>query len=77
MDVIVRPRLQRESWSLYWKESTNTETVCLEDLSLTLEPNSTVSDLLTAVGERLGWQPSTSLTRLEGFKAPWERVICR
>ncbi|EFJ44605.1 hypothetical protein VOLCADRAFT_95260 [Volvox carteri f. nagariensis] len=35
----------------------------------------TVADLLAESTAALGWQPAASLNRLEGFTAPWERVL--
>lgn len=40
--VNVRPRIQKETWSLYWKESMNTETDCLEDFSMTVDDSSSI-----------------------------------
>ncbi|KXZ41739.1 hypothetical protein GPECTOR_299g809 [Gonium pectorale] len=36
MRVLVKPRLQVENWSLYWKESLKTSTECLEPIELDL-----------------------------------------
>jgi hypothetical protein len=32
--LTVRPRLQRETWSLYWREAMATQTTCAEDVAL-------------------------------------------
>ncbi|KAG2424405.1 hypothetical protein HXX76_014614 [Chlamydomonas incerta] len=37
----------------------------------------TVADLLTAHAVAQGWPPATALVRLDGFGAPWERVLLR
>ncbi|PNH10820.1 hypothetical protein TSOC_002359 [Tetrabaena socialis] len=76
MKVLVQPRLQVESWSLYWKESLKTSTQCLEPLELDLPgEGATASELLQAHAQAQSWQPASSLLRLEGFGAPWERVL--
>lgn len=65
--VRVRPRLQRERWSLYWKETMATQTELLDDITLDLDPSSaTGADLLSAVAKQLGWQPVDELLALEG-----------
>lgn len=45
ISLTLRPRLQRDKWSLYWKESMETKTICLEDLPLDVELDSTIEDL--------------------------------
>lgn len=77
MDVVIQPRIQNETWSLYWKESMKTNTVCLDKLTLTLDPSSSVQDLLKLVAETLKWRPTDTIPKLEGFKGPWERVLCK
>ncbi|PNW80252.1 hypothetical protein CHLRE_08g384050v5 [Chlamydomonas reinhardtii] len=37
----------------------------------------TVADLLAAHAAAQGWPPATALVRLDGFTAPWERVLLR
>jgi len=34
LTLTVRPRLQRETWSLYWRETMATETTCAADVAL-------------------------------------------
>lgn len=34
LTLTVRPRLQRETWSLYWREAMATETACAPDVAL-------------------------------------------
>lgn len=34
--ITVRPRLQTETWSLYWRESMATETECMPDVKLSI-----------------------------------------
>lgn len=76
--LTVHPRLQRERWSLYWKETMATTTDLLDDLALDLDPvTATPADVLAAAAAALGWAPADSLLALEGFEGPWERVLYR
>jgi hypothetical protein len=51
MQITVQPRIQRETWSLYWKEPTKTDTQCLQAVTLTVEDpdSSTVAALMDKV----------------------------
>ncbi|KAL4430375.1 hypothetical protein ABPG77_002181 [Micractinium sp. CCAP 211/92] len=71
----VQPRVQRDKWSLYWKESMATVTDLLEELSLEVAPEATAEEVLKTVAEKEGWQPADTLLRLEGFNDPWERLL--
>lgn len=74
--VTVRPRVQNDKWSLYWKESMSTKTDELEDLEIKVDAASmTVKDLLAKVAELQKWEPVDQLLRLEGFTDPWERAV--
>lgn len=73
--ITVKPRQQIETWSLYWKESLNTKTSCLPEISLEIEENETLAQLMSLAARRLGWQPVEHLSRLPGFVSPFERVI--
>ncbi|GMH44129.1 hypothetical protein BSKO_12063 [Bryopsis sp. KO-2023] len=75
LTFIVNPRVQKETWSLYWKESMTTETVCLDPCTITVDQSTSVADLQAEVAKKLGWAPVSSLLRLEGFDEPWERSI--
>jgi hypothetical protein len=78
--VTVRPRLQRESWSLYWRESMATETAMLPDVDVAvsgLPPDATVRDALAAAAAKCGWPAASALVRLEGFELPFERCLVR
>ena len=72
MKVQVKPRLQKDKWSLYWKTSMCTKTELLDALDLELPDAATVAQLKAAVCEALGWSPVGGLLRLEGFEEPWE-----
>jgi hypothetical protein len=63
----VRPRLQEETWSLYWKEPMRTDTRCLPDVEAAAEAGETLQQLLSRVAATLGWAPADRLLRLEGF----------
>eukprot|EP00803_Ostreobium_quekettii_P009568 evm.model.scf_3075.1 EVM.evm.TU.scf_3075.1 scf_3075:1507-2152(-) len=73
MKLTIQPRIQKETWSLYWKESMNTETQCLEPYTLDVDSSMTVRELQADAAKRLGWQPVGELLRLEGFSDSWER----
>lgn len=74
--LTIRPRIQKDKWSLYWKESMSTKTDCLDELKLKVDPAATTPDqLLALVAKEKGWSSSQDLLRLEGFNDPWERVI--
>lgn len=79
MRVTVRPRLQVEDWSLYWKESMRTTTTVLDDIEdLDVPDGATASDLAALAAARLGWRPIArheAATRLEGFEGPMERCL--
>ncbi|GAB4815961.1 hypothetical protein N2152v2_003007 [Parachlorella kessleri] len=77
MQITVRPRVQKDLWSLYWKESmeTKTKTELLEDLTMDVQANATAAEVLKTIAEKQGWQPVDTLQRLEGFSDPWERAV--
>merc|ERR1711977_375754 len=71
ISVTVQPRVQREKWSLYWKESMMTKTDLLDPIVLKVDEKSTkVEDLLQMVSARMSWPPKADLLRLEGFEEP-------
>jgi len=72
----IRPRIQKDKWSLYWKESMSTKTEELKDIVIEVDPASTTAaELLKKVAEASGWAHADTLLRLEGFEDPWERAI--
>jgi hypothetical protein len=74
--LTVRPRIQKDKWSLYWKESMSTKTEELKDIVIEVDPASTTAaELLKRVAEASGWAQADTLLRLEGFEDPWERAI--
>ena len=75
--VTVRPRVQRERWSLYWKETMATATDLLDEVVLEdVSPDSaTPADLLKQLAKWQGWPATEELLSLEGFEGPWERVL--
>lgn len=72
MKLLLKPRLQKDKWSLYWKTSMATKTEILDPFELELAPDTSVAALKAAVGKALGWPPTAELLRLEGFEEPWE-----
>lgn len=78
MSIVVQPRIQTETWSLYWKESMRTATFCLAPITLKgLAADSTVADLQSKAAQQLKWPDVGTLLPLEGFSGPWERSICK
>ncbi|CAG9463551.1 unnamed protein product [Pedinophyceae sp. YPF-701] len=75
MRVTVRPAVERQRFSLYWKEVMQTATDLLEPVEVEIDDAGTVKDLRDAVASKLGWQPAGELLRLEGFTEPWEKTI--
>jgi len=74
--VTVKRRIQKDKWSLYWKESMSTKTEELDDITVKVDPDSmTVKELLGKVALDSKWAPVDSLLRLDGFTDPWERAI--
>ena len=72
MKVLIKPRIQKDKWSLYWKTSMNTKTELLDEFELELDAGASVAALKAAVSRALGWPPVEGLLRLEGFVEPWE-----
>lgn len=76
MKVLIKPRLQKDKWSLYWKTSMATRTHALDPLSLDVDPTSVTGKQLRAlVAKEVGFTPERDLCRLEGFVEPWE-LMC-
>ena len=75
MRLTIRPRIQRDKWSLYWKESMATKTDNLDDLTIDIDDKATPAQLLKTVAQKQQWQPVEELLPLEGFSEPWERLI--
>jgi ubiquitin len=74
--LTVKRRIQKDKWSLYWKESMSTKTDELDDMVLKVDPESlTVKELMTMVAQESKWDPVDSLLRLDGFEDPWERAL--
>lgn len=74
--LTIRPRVQKDKWSLYWKESMATKTEQLAEITLQVDPATTTpGDVLAQVAAAQGWAPPDSLLRLEGFEDPWERAL--
>ena len=68
----IKPRLQKDKWSLYWKTSMATQTFSLDEFDLDVPVTTTAKELKALVAKELGLAPVTSLLRLEGFEEPWE-----
>lgn len=74
--LTIRRRIQKDKWSLYWKESMSTKTEELDDMVLKVDPETlTVQELMSRVSQESKWAPVDSLLRLDGFEDPWERAI--
>uniref|UniRef100_A0A7R9VCU7 Uncharacterized protein n=1 Tax=Chlamydomonas euryale TaxID=1486919 RepID=A0A7R9VCU7_9CHLO len=77
--LVLRPRLETVSHSLWWKEALEVATTPLPDMPLDdgelgIEQRP-LSALLSAAAVRLGWPPVGQLLRLDGFDQPWERAL--
>lgn len=72
MRILVKPVVQKDKWSLYWKTSMVTKTETLDEFELNVEPTTTAKELKARIASELGWQPVEELLRLEGFVEPWE-----
>ena len=72
MKVLIRPRIQKDKWSLYWKTSMITKTELLDEFELDVEASATAAQVKAQVAALLGWPPVGGLLRLEGFEEPWE-----
>merc|ERR1719248_479023 len=71
ISLTVQPRVQREKWSLYWKESMMTKTDVLDPVVLSVDENKTkVGDVLQMVSTRMSWPAKQELLRLEGSRSP-------
>ncbi|CAL6433594.1 unnamed protein product [Bathycoccus prasinos] len=71
----IKPRLQKEKWSLYWKCSMATRTVYLDEFDLDVDiAKTTARELKKMIAERVGLPPVAELFRLEGFQEPWELI---
>lgn len=76
VQITVRPRIQKDKWSLYWKESMATKTEALEDIILNVDPaTTTTKQLLVRVADAQKWIAAEDCLRLEGFNDPWDRAI--
>lgn len=50
LQLTVQPRLQAETWSLYWKETTKTSTDCLKSVEMSFDAEgATVANLMDQV----------------------------
>lgn len=77
MRVVIKPRVQKDKWSLYWKTSMVTRTETLDEFALEVDPGTTAKELKARVASELGWPPVEQLLRLEGFVEPWELCCCK
>lgn len=76
--ITVRPRVQFDRFSLYWKESMATKTQILPDVVLEKLPSENVHDLIDyLLSTHLQYPTLEDLSkcRLEGFQGPWVRVL--
>ena len=77
--INIKPRVQIETFSLYWKESLDTKTTCFPEISLEIDENESFSllQLMRLAAKKMGWQQVDTLSRLPGFVSPFERVLQR
>lgn len=74
--LMVKPRLQKEKFSIYWKCSMTTYTQFEGDFELEAESSWTVEDTLAAIAKIKGYDPVGTLIRLEGWDEDWEEIHC-
>lgn len=76
----IKPRVQKETWSLYWKESMNTETVCMDPFTIEMDPSMSVSQyqVSKSIANRLSseqcavsipFMPTAALSHTGGAKS--------
>lgn len=75
MKLLIKPRVQKDKWSIYWKCSMSTKTEYLDEFTVDATPTMTAAKLKAAVAETCGWEPVDSLMRLDGFEEPWELAM--
>ena len=49
LQLTVQPRVQKEKWSLYWKESMSTKTLSLDPIQLDVDGNTSIAEVTSAV----------------------------
>jgi hypothetical protein len=73
MKLQIKPRLQKDKWSLYWKTSMATKTISLDSFELDVDAAACTAKQLRALcAETIGLPPVGDLVRLEGYEEPWE-----
>eukprot|EP01025_Chloroclados_australasicus_P038567 TRINITY_DN3978_c0_g1_i2.p3 TRINITY_DN3978_c0_g1~~TRINITY_DN3978_c0_g1_i2.p3 ORF type:complete len:136 (-),score=21.63 TRINITY_DN3978_c0_g1_i2:227-634(-) len=77
INIVLKPRIQIERWSLYWKQSMSTTTQCMDQVEVTVEKEAKLKQVVEQLAKMCNWEPVDSLLRLEGFNDPWERAIFR
>jgi Ubiquitin family len=55
LQLTVQPRVQKEKWSLYWKESMSTKTLSLDPVQLDVDANTTIAEVASAHAHYRGW----------------------
>ena len=76
ISLTVQPRIQKEKWSLYWRESMMTKTEVLDPVTLKVDAaKETIEAVLAKLATQMHWQPASDLLRLEGFEEPWELAV--
>ena len=75
VDLTVQPRVQKEKWSLYWRESMATRTEALDPIQFKVDSSTKVKEVRSKLAADLQWEPVGSLLRLQGFEHPWERTV--
>jgi len=75
--LTIKPRLEVNKWSLYWKTSMSTRTFMLDALTLddVTHDGMTAKEIKAAVAKAIGLPPVETLHRLEEFVEPWE-LMC-
>ena len=72
INLRIKPRLQKEKFSIYWKTSMHTYTDFVGDFDLEADSDWTVEETLAAIAKVKGFDPVGCLVRLEGWDEDWE-----
>ncbi len=74
VQLTVQPRVQKEKWSLYWKESMSTKTIALEPVQLQLSASTTIAEVRSSGTLAADFWPHSILS---GSCASWQQPTGR
>merc|ERR1712060_286600 len=73
--ILIKPRVEKDKWSLYWKCSMSVKTEIMDELELELPLTATVAAMKAMIAKEFQWEPVNMLLRLDGFEEPWELAM--